>query len=169
MQLVLRMQSYDWEKKKWKDAPERKHVVALWQMERVKRMEVWRELVMGEKLEELVLDGVSRVKCPLDLEELSMLLPEGEDALQEMRVLVLTCTKNLTDEALRWLSDRGCGGNLTHMIFWSLCSLSLSLSLFSLMCGRLVHLDFCVHHCRVVVIGHSFFHSSFGCRTGWNF
>ena len=52
-------------------------------------MQVWERLGQFEKVEELELGGEYELECPMDKEELFMLLPEGEGVLAGLRVFFL--------------------------------------------------------------------------------
>ena len=96
--------------------PDAEHVRALWRMGREKRVQVWRRLGRFEEVEELELGGEYRCECPLDKEELSMLLPEGECSLARLRLLFLWwCEDQVDDGFLRALASAGCGKNITFL------------------------------------------------------
>lgn len=102
-------------------SPDAEHLRVLWRMEREKRVEVWRRLGQFEDMEEeleleLELGGAWRCECPIDKEELFMLLPGGEGALARLRVLSLWwCEDQVDDGILRALVSAGCGKELTSL------------------------------------------------------
>jgi len=96
--------------------PDAEHVRVLWRMDRNKRVQVWRRLGRFEEVEELELGGQCRCECPLDKEELFMLLPEGGGALAGLQKLLLWwCGRQVDDDFLRFLVSLGCGKNLTSL------------------------------------------------------
>ena len=82
-------------------------------------MQVWRRLGRFEEVEELDLGGEPSwkgIQCPMDKEELFLLLPEGEGALAGLRVLFLWWCANMVDyDFLRALASAGCGEKLTSL------------------------------------------------------
>ena len=88
-------------------------------------MQVWRRLGRFEEVEELDLGGEPSwkgIQCPMDKEELFLLLPEGEGALAGLRVLFLWWCANMVDyDFLRALASAGCGEKLTSLTLWCEC------------------------------------------------
>lgn len=86
----------------------------LWRMRRGTRLRLWRLLGMTfcpSLLQELELGGEFGCMCPVDSQEMQVLLGEGggdRDQQQKLRVLLLMYT-TLDDEGLCMLADRGCG------------------------------------------------------------
>ena len=105
--------------------PDAEHVRVLWRMNRDKRVQVWRRLGRFEEVEELELGGERSwqgAKCPMDKEELFMLLPEGEGALAGLRMLFLWhCAEQVDDDFLLALTSAGCGEKLTSLDLLSEC------------------------------------------------
>lgn len=92
------------------------HVRVLWCMKRVKRLQVWHTLGRFQEVEELHLGGEHRCPCPVDVEELMLLLPEGAGALATVRKLDLFfCAGQVDDGFLCALASAGCGQNLTSV------------------------------------------------------
>lgn len=98
----------------------------VWQMARDKRVQAWEALGRFDELQVLLLGGDLMDECPLDLEELRLLLPLGQDALRGLRHLALKETGVLGDDVLFALAGQGCGGELT--------SLSLDSCVLSFLC-----------------------------------
>lgn len=101
------------------------HVRLLWRMDRDKRVQVWRELGRFQEVTKVELGGELGCLCPMDVEELLMLLPEGAGALSGLRTLFLRWYVNQVDSGLHALSSAGCGENLTSLTLWSECHLTL--------------------------------------------
>ena len=96
--------------------PDAEHVSALWRMDRDKRVQVWGRLGRFPGVEELELGGEYRCECPMDKEELFMLLLEGEGSLAGLRVLFLCWSEDQVDDGfLRALVSAGCGEKLTSL------------------------------------------------------
>lgn len=94
-----------------------KHVRVLWGMDREKRVEVWRSLGGFQGLELLELGGEPGCRCPMEEEELFMLMPaEGRGTLAGLRVLFLGVGGSQIDDGfLRALVTCGCGEALTSL------------------------------------------------------
>ena len=106
--------------------PDAEHVLVLWRMDRTKRVQVWRGLGLFVEVEELELGGEPAwkggIECPMDKEELFMLLPEGEGVLAGLQNLFLCwCARLVDDDFLRALVSAGCGKNLTSLTLLSEC------------------------------------------------
>ena len=133
LQLSLWVERWDETGRKDIENPNAEHVRVLWRMERDKRVRVWRRLGRFEEVTELELGGEHDGReCPMDMEELFMLLPEGELALAGVRGLLLGwCANNVDDGFLRALASAGCGENLTSLTLQCgcLCVLGLPLML----------------------------------------
>ena len=109
--------------------PDAEHVRVLRRMNRDKRVQVWRRLGRFEEVEELELGGEFLCECPMDKEEVFMLLPEGEGVLAGLQNLFLCwCARQVDDDFLRALVSAGCGKNLTSLTLRCEC-LFLLLSL----------------------------------------
>ena len=107
-------------KKKVKN-PDAEHVRTLWRMDRDKRVRVWRNLEPFDKLEVLELGGeFEGIKCPLEPDELSLLLPNGSHPLADVHELRLYhgMSEWGGGEWLCSLADAGCGANLTSLTLW---------------------------------------------------
>ena len=116
LQLSLWVELVDEVKRKLDKNPDAEHVRVLWRMERSKRVHVWRRLGRFLEPEELHLGGEYLCECPLDVEELLLLLPEGAGALAGLRVLILwRCASQVNNDFLRALASAGCGENLTWL------------------------------------------------------
>lgn len=95
------------------------HVFALWRMPREQRLGVWGALGRyDEGLEVLELGGNSETPCPLDDEEmmviLRMVLPGHLDCVH---MLFLGFMNSVTDASVQALADRGCGKRLKSVDF----------------------------------------------------
>ena len=98
-------------------SPDAEHVRVLWRMEKDKRVQMWERLGPFGEVTELELSGdFIGNKCPMDEEELFMLLPEGQEALAGLRTLFLWfCGDQVGDGFLNALVFAGCGRNLTSL------------------------------------------------------
>jgi len=116
LQLSLWMERWDEMGREMVENPDAEHVRVLWGMEKDKRVQVWERLGPFEEVTELELGGVWRGNCPVDQEELFMLLPEGQEALAGLRTLFLWfCGDQVGDGFLHALVFAGCGRNLTSL------------------------------------------------------
>lgn len=102
--------------------PVAEYVRVLWRMDRDKRVQVWRRLGRFQEVEELVLGGELVCECPVDVQELCLLLPERAEALTGLHKLFLWyCASNTDDGYLRALTTAGCGENLTELTLVGEC------------------------------------------------
>ena len=116
LQLSFWMERWDETGRQEIKNPDAEHVRVLWRMERDKRVHVWRRLGRFQEPEKLHLGGEYLCECPLDAEELLLLLPEGAGALAGLRVLILwRCASQVNNDFLRALASAGCGENLTWL------------------------------------------------------
>lgn len=100
--------------------PQAEHVRVLWRMKKDMRAQMWRSLGRFEEVTELELGGESGCECPMDHEELLMLLPEGRKVLEGLRGLVLRwCSRKLDDAFLEALHSASCGAKLAWLTLWS--------------------------------------------------
>ena len=98
----------------WQDTPTADHVRRLWRLPQEERMRLWHHHGPFEGLLQLSLGGErSQDKCPLDVQELQALFPEGN--LCQLRSLSMSSLSSITDPALRHLSTAGCGENVTTL------------------------------------------------------
>ena len=115
--------------------PDAEHVRVLWRIERDKRVQVWRRLGRFQEVRELELGGELSCLCPMNVEELFMLLPEGAGALAGLHKLFLWgCSDQVDDGFLRALASAGCGKMLTSLTLFCECSCVLVFS-FDGVCG----------------------------------
>lgn len=104
---------------------------ALWRMPRKQRLRLWEALGRYDTpLESLELGGDFLSICPLDAEELQMLLPASLDSV---RSLFLGKVSMLGDAAFQILAASGCGEHLSSLFLHGEDSLS-RLLFFSLFC-----------------------------------
>lgn len=99
--------------------PGAQHVRVFWRMPREKRSQVWDCLGGYDKVQELHLGGEGDLECPVDLEELRLLLrlPQGPSALlSRMQVLVLLHASEVDDRWMQALASSGCGAELTRLV-----------------------------------------------------
>lgn len=108
-------------------------------MSRDDRVRVWEALGRYEALEVLDVggDALYRDTCPMDCEELDLLLPEGlsdcssssRPCLAGLRVLYLHFVLKMDDAWLRTLARAGCGSSLASLTLWGVVfSFPLSLA-----------------------------------------
>lgn len=122
------VESWDYEQRDWTRNSGAMHIRVLWRMSREKRGKAWSIIGRWGRVEKLVLSGElgpvpggvdSSFWCPMDLKELWMLLPEGVDALVDLRELTLMRVRELDNSWLHALATAGCGRSLESL---SLCS-----------------------------------------------
>lgn len=134
VQLSLWVDRWDEGEGKEVHHPGSKHVRTLWGMDRGKRVQVWRTLGRYDELEVLELGGEAGkdkewregtrwveegIKCPLDVDELSLMLPDRHIPLAGLRELRLhRGLSELNKSWLRALVRAGCGPNLTSLSLW---------------------------------------------------
>lgn len=108
-------------------SPDAIPVRLLWRMGKYKRVLAWRRLGRFEGVRELELGGgnLRGDDCPVDVEELFMILPErAAGALEGLCKLFLwRCGLQVDDEFLRALALAGCGKGLTLLALACLCPL----------------------------------------------
>lgn len=115
-QISLRVERWGAEARKHAENPDADRVGVLWRMKVDKRVQVWRTLGRFQEVEELELGGELFCGCPLGVEELFMLLPEGATALAGLDQLFLShCANQVDDGFLRALATVGCGENLSTL------------------------------------------------------
>lgn len=96
--------------------PDIGHLHVLWRLNRDKRVQVWCRLGKYPQLTELELGGKRRCECPVDIEELFMLLQEGAGTLARLHKLSLwRCSNQVDDRFLIALATAGCGEKLTSL------------------------------------------------------
>ena len=79
-------------------------------------MLLWEEVKGELQLEELGLSGESHwrgTKCPVDVDELALLCPEG--SLRCLKALILKDASALGDASVEYLASAGCGAQLTSL------------------------------------------------------
>lgn len=99
-------------------------VKSLWGMDKDKRFRAWRVLGPFCGLERLELGGTFNVKCPVEVEELRVILgleerveskeEEGQGRLAQLKEAILV-VGTLGDDAMELLASQGCGSNLTTL------------------------------------------------------
>ena len=93
------------------DAP---HVLSLWRAGKEKRVLLWAELQPQLQLHELGLGGeFYGSKCPVDVEEVALLFPQG--SLVELQHLFLYAMDRWSDCGLGALVSAGCGAHLSSL------------------------------------------------------
>ena len=121
MQLSLRVGWLDEGSWNWVDGPNARPVKALWGMGKDMRMRAWRALGPFGGLERLELGGKPNAKCPVEVEELGVILgmeggvemeeEGGQDRLEQLKEVILEFG-TLGDAGMELLASQGCGTNL---------------------------------------------------------
>lgn len=118
LQLALWTDRWDHERQEALPHAGTEHVRIVWRMSRDERECVWGVLGRYDALVSLQLGGDSGyagVECPMELDDLSLLLSDCPLPLEHVRLLFLQRISSLNDGWLRALSQVGCGPSLTSL------------------------------------------------------
>lgn len=126
-QLILTTYEWDFGKGKWFETNPAKYVRKFWGLDRGQRARAWKQLGTFQRLEILKIGGGTQEQCPLDAWEVRSFFPPGENALANLRELVLWHVSGIDDEGMCFLCSHGLGRNLTRLeLVGALFSFSLS-------------------------------------------